>query len=158
MKKGWFSDDSHIHLNAYTYRQTSRFFGFQHPDVNAEKPLHNERDTVWRVLFGYGIICHYLDENENQHPDTVIQEWYRENIIKPFVRDLRTICRARNLPVLRHRLEQDGATSHDSIRSIALKQNHFSWNRLRYYFHSPDLTPPDACVWGMLKEFIFHSE
>ena len=35
----WFSDESYIHLNGYINRQTTRFLGFERPDVVVQKPL-----------------------------------------------------------------------------------------------------------------------
>ncbi|KAF2891409.1 hypothetical protein ILUMI_14764 [Ignelater luminosus] len=133
---------SHIHLNGYINRQTTRFLGFEHPDVIAEKSLHSERVTTWCAVSGHGIICPYFVEDENEHPVTVNQKRYKENNIKPF----------------------DGATNHAARRSLVLLREHFE-NRIisrgtnfEYPSHSPDLTPPDAYVWGMLKESVFWSE
>ncbi|KAF2884924.1 hypothetical protein ILUMI_21243 [Ignelater luminosus] len=125
LRNAWFSDKSHIHLNSYINRQTTRFLGFERPDVIAEKSLHSERVTTWCAVSGHGIICPYFVEDENEHPVTVNQ--------KP-------------------------------RRSLALLREHFE-NRIisrgtdfEYSSHSPDLTPPDAYVWGMLKESVFWSE
>lgn len=162
LRNVWFSDESHIHLNGYINRQTTRFLGFERPDVIVEKPLHSARVTIWCAVSGHGIIGPYFVEDEN--PVTVNQERYRENIVTPFVRDLRNFCRARNLQLHQQWFQQDGATSHTSRRSLALLHEHFE-NRIisratdfEYPSHSPDLTPPDAYIWGMLKESVFRSE
>ena len=54
----------------------------------------------------------YFVEDKAQNPLTVNQERYRENIIAPFVRDLKSFCRARNLPLRRQWMQQDGDTAH----------------------------------------------
>ncbi|KAF2893792.1 hypothetical protein ILUMI_12376 [Ignelater luminosus] len=65
---------SHIHLNGYINRQTTRFLGFERPDAIVEKPPRSERVTIWRAVFGYGIIAPYFVEDEDEHPVTVNQE------------------------------------------------------------------------------------
>ncbi|KAF2904142.1 hypothetical protein ILUMI_02031 [Ignelater luminosus] len=93
--------ESHIHLNGYINRQTTRILGFERPDVIVEKPLHSERATIWCAVSEHGIIGPYFVEDEDKHLVTINQQRYKENIITPFVRDLRNFCRERNLPVHR---------------------------------------------------------
>lgn len=164
LKNIWFSDESHVHLSGYINRQTTRFLGFERPDVIVEKPLHSLRVTVWCAVSGHGMIGPYFVEDDNQNPLTVNQERYREKIIIPFVRDLNNFCRARNLQFRTQWFQQDGATSHTAVRTLDLLRQHFD-NRIisrgtdfEYPSHSPDLTPPDAYIWGIMKDKIFHSE
>lgn len=164
LKNIWFSDESHVHLNGYINRQTTRFLGFERPDVIVEKPLHSVRVTIWCAVSGHGIIGPYFVEDDNQNPLTVNQERYREKIIVPFMRDLQNFCRARNLRVRTQWFQQDGATSHTAARTLNLLRQHFDdriisrGTDFEYPSHSPDLTPPDAYIWGMMKETIFRTE
>ena len=54
--------------------------------------------------------------------------------------------------------QQDGATCHTVRQSVAMLPEVFPGRiisrgtELPYPSHFPDLTPPDAYVWGMLKE------
>ena len=101
-----------------------------------------------------------------QNPLTVglNQERYREIIIAPFVRDLKRSCRARNLPLRRQWMQQDGATVHMAGELLACLQQHFGDSlisrRTEFPFpsHSTDLMAPDAYTWGMLKESVFRSD
>ena len=78
--------------------------------------------------------------------------------------DLKSFCSARNLPLQRQWLQQGGATAHTAGESLACLQQHFGdrliSRELEFPFpsHSPDLTAPDAHIWGMLKETVFQSD
>ena len=43
----WFSDEGDIHFDGFINLQTTRFLGFERPDVIVQKPLHRERVTIW---------------------------------------------------------------------------------------------------------------
>ncbi|KAF2888541.1 hypothetical protein ILUMI_17632 [Ignelater luminosus] len=76
---------SHIHLNGYINQQTTRFLRFVRLEIIVEKPLHSERVTIWCAMSGRGIIGLYFLEDKDEHPVTVNQKCYRENIIIPFL-------------------------------------------------------------------------
>ena len=95
----WFSEESHIHLNGYINRQTTRFVGFEWPNVVLQKPLQSARVTIWFAVSGHGILGHYFVHDGAQNPLTVNKERYREIIIAPFVWDLKRFFCARNLPL-----------------------------------------------------------
>ena len=88
----WFSDECHIHLNGYINRQTTRFLGFERPDVVIQKPLHSAQVMIWCTVSIHGILGPYFVEDVAQNPLTVNQEHYREIIIAPFVQDLKFFC------------------------------------------------------------------
>ena len=154
----------HIHLNGYINRQRTRFLGFERPDVVLQKPLHSARVTIWCAVFGHGILGPYFVEDDAQNPLTVNQERYREIIFAPFVRDLKLFCRARNLPLRRQWMQQDGATVHTAGESLACLQQHFGdrlisrGKEFPFPSHSPDLTATDAYIWCMLKGSVFRSD
>ena len=136
-----------IHLNGYNNRETTRFLGFERPDV--QKPLHSARVTIWCAVSGHGILGPYFVEDDAQNPLTVNQERYRE-IIAPFVRDLKRFCRARNLPLRRQWMQENGATAHTAGEVFACLQQHFGdrlisrGTEFPFPSHSPDLIAPDA--------------
>ena len=72
----WFSDESHIDLNGYINQQTTRFLGFERPDVVVQKPLHSARVTIWCAVSGHGILGPYFVEDDAQNLITVNQERY----------------------------------------------------------------------------------
>lgn len=158
----WFSDESHIHLDGFINRQTTRFLGFERPDTIVQKPLHSVRVTIWCAVSGNGVLGPYFIENDDGAPLTVNQERYRNMVIRPFIQDLRRFCRARNMQMNRQWFQQDGATCHTARQTMAMLQETFPGRVISrgaefpYPSHSPDLTPPDAYVWGMLKEQIFN--
>lgn len=159
----WFTDECHVHLNGYINKQTTRFLGFERPDIVVERPQHSKRVTIWCAVSGRGIVGPYFFEGNNGETVTVNRYRYRA-ILDRFVSDLRRFCRARNLPLGSQWFQQDGATSHTAVNNIAFLRQTFG-NRLislrtnfPYPAHSPDLTTPDAYVWGMLKENIFRED
>ena len=160
----WFSDESHIHLNGYINRQTTRFVVFERPGV-VQNPLHSARVTIWCAVSGHGILDPYFVEDDSQNPLTVNQDRCREIIIAPLVRDLKLFCRARNLPLRRQCMQQDGATAHTAAgESLACLQQHFGYRLIShgtefaFPSHSPYLTAPVAYIWGMLKESVLRSD
>ena len=55
----WFSDESHIRINGYVNRQTTRFLGFEGPDV-VQKPVHSAWVTIWCAVSGHRIYRAYI--------------------------------------------------------------------------------------------------
>ena len=122
------------------------------------------RIKIWCAVVGHGILGPYLVEDDAQNPLTVNQERYREIIIAPFVRDLKRFCRARNLPLRQQWMRQDGAKAQTAGESLACLQQYFGdrlisrGTKFPFPSHTPDLTVPDAYIWGMLKESVFRSD
>lgn len=52
----WFSDEAHFTLDGHVKKQSMCFRGTSKPDFYAEKPLHNQKITVWAALSSAGII------------------------------------------------------------------------------------------------------
>ena len=82
---------------------------------------------------GYDLVCRiwaqnmgpYFIEVDAQNLLIVNEERYRKIIIAPFVQDLKCFCRARNLPLRRQWMQQDGDTAHTPGESLACLQQHF---------------------------------
>ena len=81
-------------------------------------------------------------------------------IIVPLVRDLKRFCRARNLPLRRQWMQQDGTTAQTAESHLPVCKWSLNFRGTEFPFpsHSPDLTAPDAYIWGMLKESVFRSD
>ena len=47
VKKMWYSDESHFYLNNIVNNQNCRFLGTEKPNFHYEKPLHDDKITVW---------------------------------------------------------------------------------------------------------------
>ena len=57
IKKVWFSDEAHFHLNGVVNTQNYRFWGQTNPRLDpVEKPLHSPKVTAWCALSARGII------------------------------------------------------------------------------------------------------
>lgn len=159
LKNVWFSDEAHFHLSGYVNRRTNRFLGFARPDEVQEVPLHSAKVSVWCAVSGHGIIGPYFIE-ENGRQVTLNQQRYR-HILTRFIPDLRQFCRARNLAFRNQFFQQDGATCHTAAAIRQFLQEHFPskfisrFTDFPYPSHSPDLTPPDAYIWGMAKNAVF---
>ena len=98
----------------------------------------------------------WCTEPANSKPGTLQRDYHC-----PICTGFETFCRARNLPLRRQCMQQDGATAHTAGESLACLQQHFG-DRLiscgsEIPFHQ-DLTAPDAYIWGMLKESVFRSD
>ena len=113
------------------------------------------------TLSGHGILGPYFVEDVSQNPLKVNHEHYKEIIIAPFVQDLKCFCRARNLPLRRQWMQQDGATAHTAGESLACLQQHFRDRLISHGTefpspsHSADLMAPDAYIRSLLKESVF---
>lgn len=134
-----------MHLNGFINKQTTRFLGFERPDIVVERQQRGKRVTIWCAVSGRGIVGPYFVEGNNGENLTVNQYRYRA-ILDRLLRDLRRFCRARKLSLGSQWFQQDGATSHTAVNNIAFLQRTFG-NRLISLNprpHSPDLTAPDA--------------
>jgi len=52
----WFSDEYHFYLNNVVNKQNCRFWGTEKPNFHYEKPLHDDKLTVWAALSRTGVI------------------------------------------------------------------------------------------------------
>ena len=143
---------------------STRFLGFELPDVVVQKLLHSARVTIWCAVSGRGTFGPYFFEDDAQNLLTVNQGRYREINIAPFLQDLKRFCRARNRPLLRQWMHQDGAKAHTAWESHACLQQHFGdllisrGTEFPFPSYSPYLTAPDAYIWSKLEESVFRSD
>ncbi|PNF16159.1 hypothetical protein B7P43_G01121 [Cryptotermes secundus] len=63
-------------------RQTTRFLGFERPDVTVQKPLHSTRVTLWCAVSAHGILGPYFIEDEEGNALTATQERYRSWVLR----------------------------------------------------------------------------
>ena len=98
-------------------------------------------------------------EPANSKPGKLQRDYYC-----PICAGFETFCRARNLQLQRQWMQQDEATAHTVGESLACLQQHFGDRLISrgpefpFPSHSPDLTTPNAYIWGMLKESVFRSD
>ena len=48
--KIFFSDEAHVTLGGYVNKQNDRIWGYENPQVIEERPLHQEKVTLWCAL------------------------------------------------------------------------------------------------------------
>jgi hypothetical protein len=73
-------EESHIHLGGYLNRQTTRFLGFQRPDVVVQEPLRSGHVTIGCAVSAHGILGPCFIEDEEDNAVTVTQERYRDMV------------------------------------------------------------------------------
>lgn len=149
------SDEAHFSLSGGVNKQNCRFYATENPQIIHEKPLYEQKVTVWCGICATMIIGPYFFENGAGATETVNGDRYRAMItdfMMPIVRenDLEDFW-----------FQQDGATCHTSRATMDLlrplfpgriisKNGDFDWPP-----RSPDLTPPDFYLWGYLKSKVY---
>jgi hypothetical protein len=158
----WWSDESHFLLSGHVNRQNMRFLGWERPQEYEQRPLHSQKVTVWCALSRHGIIGPYFIEDRNGTAVTVNSARYREMVVERFHGDLFAFCDFHELDFDAQVFQQDGATCHTGMGNLEYLEYLFPEHLVsrRSYFpypaHSPDLTPLDAFLWGLLKQECFH--
>jgi len=156
LSRWWWSDECHIQLNGQVNKQNLRFWGWQKPDECETKPLHSERITVWCAVSQHAIIGPYFING------ILNAAMYREQIMDRFVGDLSTVCDTLNLNYDEQIFQQDGAPVHVGKGNLEYIESLFPGrvisrnSEYAYPPRSPDLTPPDAFLWGIIKEKAFN--
>ncbi|GFV11997.1 putative DD41D transposase [Trichonephila clavipes] len=154
-KRILFSDEAHFWLNGYVNKQNCRIWSEANPQVYVERPLHQEKLTVWCALWAGGIICPYFFKNDEGHNVTVNGDRYRAMITNFFIPELN------NHDIQELWFQQDGATCHTTRATIDLFKDTFG-DRLISRFgpvnwppRSCDLTPLDYFLWGYVKSLVY---
>lgn len=158
INKIWFSDEAHFYLNAQVNKKNCRFWGTEKPKIYLEKPLHDQKVTVWAALSASGLIGPFFFEDDVGNVATVNSERYLG------------VLRKKLLPALRRRsdidmkdvwFQQDGAAPHTSNMAIVWLERTFGTKLISLRTetawppHSPDLNPLDFFLWGCLKDRVY---
>ena len=128
----WFSDESLIHLNDYINRQTTRFLGFERPDIVVQKPQHTARITIF-IAPSMRDLKHFFCRARNL---PLRWEWIQQDGATAHIAGESHV-----------RLQQ-----HFDCRLIS------RGTEFPFPSHFPDVTAQDAYIWGMLKESVFRSD
>ena len=122
--------------------QNSRVWSTENPHALFQKPLHDQKVSVWCALSRGCIIGSIFFEN------TITTEHYIHNILELFFDQLTEQEKQQGW------FQQDGATAHTARVSMAAVSEVFGdrvISRSLWPPRSPDLTPPDFYLWGKLK-------
>ena len=155
----WFSDEAHFMLSGHVNSKNNVFWGTQAPEEVLQRPLYSLKCTAWVAISKHGIIGPYWFEDENEKALTVTKERYIV-VLNKFWMDLE-IQQGINRNV--QWFQQDGATPHTADITLEWLDERFS-DRLisrrrdtEWSPHSPDLSPPDFYLWGLLKDRVYQN-
>jgi hypothetical protein len=139
------------HIFIYMAQLISRPF-----DTAANPHELNQLSTVWCAVLTRGVTGPYFFDDEDGKAITVTSQRHTE-MINEFL--------SPNLPPNNGTLwfQQDGATAHTAVISIAALRRLFSQRMISRFGdvpwppRSPDLTAPDFFLWGYLKSNVYSS-
>ena len=123
VNKMWFSDESHFYFNDIVNKRNCRFWGTEKPNFHYEKPLHDDKITVWVALSSAGVIGLFFFEEKGEIA-TVNSERYIQLLKKKFRPALRRI----GINIENVWFQQDGATPHTAKHALAWLHETFGEN------------------------------
>ena len=143
------SQEAHFHLHGTVNTQNFRHSSVANPHQLHQLPLYDPKVTVWCAVWSRGVFGPYIFEDENGEALTVISQRNTE-MINEFL--------APKLPP-HHNLwfQQDGATSHTAVISVAALRSLFS-QRVAARFgdarppRSPEITAHDFFSVGLFEK------
>ena len=115
VNKMWFSDESHFYLNNIVNKQNCHFWRTEKPNFHYEKPLHDDKITVWVALSSAGVIGLFFFEEKGENA-TVNSERYIQLLKNKFMPALRRIGKYRKYGVSAGR----GNTSHSKTCVVSV--------------------------------------
>ena len=86
---------------------------------------------------------------------------YRAEVIDRFIANLQTVCEFKGLDYHQQIFQQDGATAHTGKENLQYLEQHLPstlisrYAALPYPPRSPDLTPLDSHLWGIVNANCF---
>lgn len=143
----WWSDEACFKLNGQINRHNCVYWDSENPRVTVEKSVNSPGITVWAAISSLGIIGPYFFE------DTVTGEAYRHM--------LQTFFWPRVQQHDQFYFQQDGAPPHYSRTVRQWLDYNFAgkWigrrGPIEWPARSPDLTPPDFFLWGVIKNLVY---
>lgn len=158
IKKIWFSDEAHFHLNGYVNKQNWRHWGTEPPHLAISTLAHPQRLTVWCAISSSVIIGPiFIDGN-------VTGDKYQELLERDFFPQIRRRRLARD-----YWYQQDGARPHRTVdvlqslsamfggRIIGLDSGKVTDTGIDWPPNSPDLNPCDFFLWGHIKDRVYRT-
>lgn len=145
------SDEAQFKLNGRINRHNCVYWSTENPHITIQEELNVPGVTVWLGVCAFGIVGPYFFDN------TVTGVAYLDLLME--LREELT-----NNPVFagqRLTLQQDGAPAHYAVIVREFLDEFFpGWigrrGQVEWPPRSPDVTPLDFAVWGILKEKVFH--
>lgn len=151
-RKVVFSDEATFKIDGCVNRWNCRIWDHQRPDdFIAEQRQGASSITVWGAVTTEHLFGPYF------FPSTVTGAAYRAVISEVFLPDLI----ANGGSAAHFWFMQDGAPAHTAAETKALLTEHFQDRVVSHGFHhewpprSPDLTPCDFYLWGVIRDLVY---
>lgn len=141
-----FSDEAWFHLKGHNNSQNNRIWADRNPNIIIEAPLYPQKIGVWSAFSRKKIYCTVF------FTSTVTGEIYIQDFISPLVNSLD------DKELTNVYFQQDGAKAHTSANTMSYLKNIFGDRLIStnlWPARSPDLTPLDYYLWGMLKNKVY---
>ena len=142
----WWSDEACFKLNGQINRHNCVYWSSENPRVLVEKAVNLPGITVWAAISSLGIIGPYFFEG------TVTADAY--------LTMLQTFFWPRAQNHQDFYFQQDGAPPHYGLKVREWLDTNFEgkWigrrGPIEWPARSPDLTPPDFFLWGVIKSLL----
>jgi hypothetical protein len=140
------TDEAWFHLLGYVNSQNSRYWGTKNPHELHKQPLHDQKIGVWCSVSATRIIGPIFFDSTVNMPVylAILEEFYSQ-----LTEQESEYCF----------IQQDGATSHTSERSLARVHEMFTAEQTvskgLWPLRSPDLSTCDLYLWGYLKGRVY---
>lgn len=152
----FFTDESTFCTNGHVSTQNSRHWAFDNPNyVIHKRSQRYKKVNVWCGIFYDRIVGPYfIEHNLNEHVYLEILNTF----VLPFLNALE--------PEVRRNLfwQQDGCPAHCTLLVRQWLNEHFGerwigrFGPVHYPARSPDLTPMDYFLWGVLKQKVYEND
>lgn len=148
-----FSDEATFHTSGHVNRHNTIFWGTENPRIVREHERASPKVNVWCAVTATGVLGPYFFTTQTVNADDYLQ------MLKEFAIDNMSL-QLRQEGYFQH----DGAPPHFACTVRAYLDQKFPrrWigrcGPLSWPPHSPDLTPCDFWLWGMIKERVYSTK
>ena len=142
----WWSDEATFKLNGHINKHNCVYWATDNPHMTIEQEVNLPGVTVWAAISSRGIIGPFFFDhavNGSNYLDMLKEQFH------PLVQDQQIY------------FQQDGAPAHYATRVREWLDNNFTgrWigrrGPIEFPARSPDLTPMDFFMWGVLKDLVY---
>ncbi|KAA6395443.1 MAG: putative transposable element tc3 transposase [Streblomastix strix] len=150
----WFSDECYFELGGSANTKNMYYISQINPEYRFEKPHRQKGEMVWVAVCEQGLIGPYVFE------ENVNAESYRQIIFDKFINELKR--RYRNIN--QFFFQQDGAPAHyergirESLDEVFPRRWIGRQGPINWPARSPDLSPLDFWLWGILEDKVYKSD
>jgi hypothetical protein len=149
-----YSDEATFRTDGHMNTWNFRVWDYERPDDFCVQQHQGAQSvTVWAAVSKYHLFGPYF------FPHTVTGESYRATLSEIFLPNLNEMCGGTE----HIWFQQDGAPAHYANETKQLLQDHFHGRIVSRGFdvewppRSPDLTPCDFYLWGVVKDMVYRN-